>query len=55
MVLSSKELKLTIKGNKVSQRSKNMFSYMKALAFTDLMYLGMAIQFDIFNLQVSSK
>ena len=54
IVLTSKDLKLTAKGNKVSQRSKYMFSYMKALAYTDLMYLFMVIQICIFTVQARS-
>ena len=53
VVLSSKELKMTARGNKVSQRSKYMFSYMKGLAYTDLVYLLMTIQVCIFTIMVS--
>ena len=53
VVLSSKELKMTARGNKVSQRSKYMFSYMKGLAYTDLVYLLMTIQVCIFTILVS--
>lgn len=52
VVLSSKELKTTSRGNKVSQRSKSMFSYMKALAITDLLYLTMTFQGCYFTIKV---
>jgi hypothetical protein len=52
IVLSSKELRINSRGHRVSQRSKSMFSYMKALAITDLLYLMMTIEGSIFTLLV---
>ena len=52
VVLSSKDIRLTSRGHRVSQRSRSMFSYMKALAITDLLYLMMTIQGCVFTLTV---
>ena len=52
VVLSSSDIKLTSRGHRVSQRSRSMFSYMKALAITDLLYLMMTIQGCVFTLMV---
>lgn len=50
IVLSSKELRITPRGHRISQRTKSMYSYMKALAITDLFYLALSIQGCIFTI-----
>ena len=54
-VLSSKEICHTPKGHKISQRSRSMYSYMKALATTDLLYLGMNLMGSYFIVKVSTN
>lgn len=48
VVLTSKELQSSSRGHRLSRRSKSMFTYMKALAITDLLYLTMTIQGCVF-------
>ena len=48
VVLTSKELQTSSRGQRVSQRSKSMFTFMKALAISDILFMMMNIQGCIF-------
>ena len=48
VVLTSRELHTAARGQRVSQRSKSMFTFMKALAISDILFMVMNIQGCIF-------